>query len=144
MSALGSEKTADIVQMRTALYRHYDADEALLYVGISLSPLARTGQHAQDAVWFDQVAKISIEWHQNRSEAHKAERMAIQSERPKFNSIMYNVRAQKEVMSKDSMIKLRISQAEKDAWEASAKREGMTLSQYVRWIVGPVVGTGKQ
>jgi hypothetical protein len=47
------------------------------------------------------------------------------------------------VMSKDSMIKLRISQAEKDAWEASAKREGMTLSQYVRWIVGPVVGTGK-
>jgi len=47
-------------------------------------------------------------------------------------------------MKKDSIIKLRITQAEKDAWEACAKREGMTLSQYVRWVVGPVAGTAKK
>jgi hypothetical protein len=85
MNALGSEETADIVQMRTALYRHYDADGALLYVGISLSPMARTGQHSMDACWFDSVSSISIEWHENRSAALDAECIAINFENPRHN-----------------------------------------------------------
>lgn len=46
-------------------------------------------------------------------------------------------------MSKDTIIKLRIAQADKEAWEARAKLEGMTLSQWVRYIVGPVAGCEK-
>jgi antitoxin component of RelBE/YafQ-DinJ toxin-antitoxin module len=46
-------------------------------------------------------------------------------------------------MSKDTIIKLRIAQADKEAWEACAKLEGMTLSQWVRYIVGPVAGCEK-
>jgi predicted DNA binding CopG/RHH family protein len=47
-------------------------------------------------------------------------------------------------MTKDTIIKLRITSDEKSAWEDRAKVEGMSLSQYIRWIVGPVAGTGKQ
>jgi len=46
-------------------------------------------------------------------------------------------------MSKDTIIKLRIAQADKEAWETRAKLEGMTLSQWVRYIVGPVAGCEK-
>jgi antitoxin component of RelBE/YafQ-DinJ toxin-antitoxin module len=46
-------------------------------------------------------------------------------------------------MTKDTIIKLRITQAEKDAWTDQAKREGLTLSQYIRYLVGPIAGTGK-
>lgn len=31
--------------MKTALYRHWSAEDELLYIGISLQPLARLKQH---------------------------------------------------------------------------------------------------
>jgi hypothetical protein len=36
------------VSKRTSLYRHFDADGTLLYVGISLSALVRLGQDVTD------------------------------------------------------------------------------------------------
>jgi hypothetical protein len=78
-------QTAHILRMRTALYRHYDAEGNLLYVGISLSPISRTSQHAQTAEWFNDVARIDIEWHGDRKSAVDAERAAIRSEDPAFN-----------------------------------------------------------
>ena len=85
MTALGSKKAADIVQMKTALYRHYDADGALLYVGVSLSPIARTSSHARSSDWFYQVARIDVEWHKDRMSAMKSEVSAIRLEFPKKN-----------------------------------------------------------
>jgi len=46
-------------------------------------------------------------------------------------------------MEKDTHIQIRITSAEKQAWLERAKVEGMTLSQYIRWIVGPVAGSRK-
>jgi len=73
--------------MRTALYRHFSSDEALLYVGISLSWLSRTKAHSRSAAWFEQIARVSIEWFETREAALDAERVAIKNERPKFNVI---------------------------------------------------------
>ena len=87
MTALGNKKAADIVRVKTALYRHYNADGVLLYVGVSLSPMARTSSHSSYSEWFDSVARIDIEWHENRLEALKAEKQAIQSELPTQNKI---------------------------------------------------------
>lgn len=71
----------------TYLYRHFAADGALLYVGISLSWPARTKAHVQGSTWFDQVARVEIEQFPTRDEALAAERDAIKSERPRFNVV---------------------------------------------------------
>lgn len=70
---------------RTALYRHFDASGALLYVGISLNTIQRTQQHQHGARWFERIARIDIEWHSSRPAALTAEAIAIASESPVFN-----------------------------------------------------------
>lgn len=70
---------------RTALYRHFDAAGALLYVGISLNTIQRTQQHKHGARWFEQIARIDIEWHDSRPAALTAEAIAIAMEAPQFN-----------------------------------------------------------
>lgn len=71
---------------RTALYRHFDAAGALLYVGISLSAVQRLGQHRDTAGWYSQIARVSIEWLPDRSAALAAEAIAIARENPKHNT----------------------------------------------------------
>lgn len=70
---------------RTALYRHFDAAGELLYVGISLNAVSRLAQHRIEANWFDEIARIDIEWHPTREAAESAERTAIQAEHPRHN-----------------------------------------------------------
>lgn len=70
---------------RTALYRLYDANEQLLYVGITNDPPSRMVQHAGDKTWWPQVAQHSIEWLDSREAALDAERSAIITERPRYN-----------------------------------------------------------
>ena len=76
--------------MKCHLYRHYDAKGALLYVGISLSALARLGQHKQCSHWFDQIAAITIEHFATRADALLAESEAIRKERPLYNVAQSN------------------------------------------------------
>jgi hypothetical protein len=71
--------------MKTALYRHYDAQGALLYVGASVNPYGRFSQHKCKSKWAYDVRRIEIEWFSCRSEAQDAEKAAIKSERPKYN-----------------------------------------------------------
>lgn len=71
---------------RTALYRHFDADGRLLYVGISLSAVHRLGQHRQHAHWFKAIARVDIEWHATRLLALEAEACAITRELPLHNT----------------------------------------------------------
>lgn len=70
---------------RTALYRHFSSDGSLLYVGISLNAVQRTMQHRQNAIWFDRIARIEVEWHDTRVSALAAEAIAIARERPECN-----------------------------------------------------------
>lgn len=67
------------------LYRHYDDEGNLLYVGISVSFLARTQQHKENSGWFSEIKSITIEKHESREEAIEAERKAIQEESPLYN-----------------------------------------------------------
>lgn len=69
----------------TQLYRHWDKDDNLLYVGISLSAVQRTSQHKRLAGWFPKVTKITIEHFDSREAALKAEKKAIRKEEPRFN-----------------------------------------------------------
>lgn len=69
----------------TALYRHFDDEGALLYVGVSLHPIARMEQHGDAAGWFQFITRVEIEWHASRDAALAAEAQAITGERPLFN-----------------------------------------------------------
>ncbi|MFM0608691.1 hypothetical protein PQR05_29595 [Paraburkholderia sediminicola] len=69
----------------TALYRHFDAEDKLLYVGISLSAANRLAQHMQGSEWAGQIAKVTVTPFPNRSEAKTAETYAIQNEMPLWN-----------------------------------------------------------
>lgn len=70
---------------RTALYRHYDADGALLYVGISDTPDKRLKQHQLHSAWAEAVASTHLVWFDNRAAAEDAERAAIRTEAPAHN-----------------------------------------------------------
>lgn len=67
------------------LYRHFDADGRLLYVGISNNAAVRLDHHRTCSRWHDQIARIDIERFQNKKEAMIAEMKAIKEENPIFN-----------------------------------------------------------
>jgi predicted GIY-YIG superfamily endonuclease len=75
--------------MKTSLYRHFDKDGTLLYVGVSLSHFARLQQHKSASMWFDKIANVTIEQFETRAEALRAETKAIINEKP-----LHNIRKQ--------------------------------------------------
>ena len=71
--------------MMQCLYRHFDKDGQLLYVGISLSAIQRLAQHREASSWFNEITKVTIEHYETREEVVRVERETIQRENPKYN-----------------------------------------------------------
>lgn len=71
---------------RTAVYRFYDSENVLLYVGASGSPEKRWHGHAAKPWWPD-VKRNSMTWYPTKQEALAAETDAIQDEHPKHNIV---------------------------------------------------------
>lgn len=71
--------------VRTALYRMFDAGEALLYIGISKDFGSRWKQHAKQQSWWGDVESQTIKWHPSRELAKAAETAAIAAEGPIHN-----------------------------------------------------------
>ncbi len=96
---VGRESFADIIAEAlaqrvdpprvTALYRYFDAQGRLLYVGISEHLRTRTLAHVRASSWMDFAVRSTIERYPNRGEAEAAERSAIEAGLPLFNSV-YN------------------------------------------------------
>jgi hypothetical protein len=70
---------------RTELYRHFDAEGVLLYVGESLSTTARLIGHRHKSPWFDEITRVEVEHFPTREAAKAAEDRAIAEEHPKYN-----------------------------------------------------------
>jgi predicted GIY-YIG superfamily endonuclease len=71
--------------MTHVLYRFYDIDRQLLYVGITNNPWQRIKAHESDKDWWNEVAHATFEHYQSRMELEAEERAAIKSERPRYN-----------------------------------------------------------
>lgn len=69
-----------------AVYRLYDAEGALLYVGSAYNPEQRSKKH-RGKEWWPEVARREDEWHPSREAAYVAETEAIAAERPAGNRI---------------------------------------------------------
>ncbi|NUP47250.1 MAG: GIY-YIG nuclease family protein [Catenulispora sp.] len=74
---------------RTALYRLYDAEGQLLYVGISRDPNERFKEHAHERSWWHHVARTEIAWLNDWQQAREVEDAAIRNERPLYNGTLH-------------------------------------------------------
>jgi predicted GIY-YIG superfamily endonuclease len=69
------------------LYRFFDADGSLLYVGITDTWYQRFHEHERKSGWFSKVASCTFESHETREKVMAAELIAIRSENPEFNQL---------------------------------------------------------
>lgn len=69
--------------MKTALYRHFDAEGALMYIGVTGDPERRLSEHVKAGKW--PIASVSVEWILNTHGPVAVERRAIIEENPKHN-----------------------------------------------------------
>jgi predicted GIY-YIG superfamily endonuclease len=106
--------TKKTTKMNTQLYRHFDEEHNLLYVGISLSTFARLSQHKEHSAWFKKIKSVEIENFDTREGAMAAERKAICTEDPMFNIAMKKTMAEIEKEKKQLIREVRIEQEKKE------------------------------
>ena len=71
--------------MSAAVYWHYDAAGELLYIGCSITPLARMMAHSYGTDWAQKIVTIKLKHFASKGLAHEAEVEAIAKERPLYN-----------------------------------------------------------
>ena len=81
------------------LYRHFDVNGQLLYVGISSFSITRLQDHKLRAPWFKQVRTVTIHHFSTRAEAAEAEAVAIVKERPLHNTAKWAVKIRDELFT---------------------------------------------
>ena len=74
------------------LYRFFAADDTLLYVGITSSPPQRFKAHKREKEWWSDIARIELEHLESRKALERAEREAIEREKPKHNIVFASPR----------------------------------------------------
>ena len=67
------------------LYRFFDSEGRLLYVGISKFFEARMKQHYRNSSWFFDSMSVTLEHFETREQVEQAEAIAIKSENPIHN-----------------------------------------------------------
>ena len=72
------------------LYKIYNNDGRLLYIGISDKLLSRISSHIKRKPWSDEISIIRIDNFKSREELEEAERSAIGAEKPLYNVINNN------------------------------------------------------
>lgn len=70
-----------------ALYRFFNSDGGLLYIGISVNAPQRFKRHKGDQPWWLEVAQITIERYASRADVLAAEKRAIETEHPLYNVV---------------------------------------------------------
>lgn len=67
------------------VYRLYNSDGLLLYIGQSCNTAARIAQHRRNPDWGHRIHRVETEAHQTRAQALEAESRAIAAELPHYN-----------------------------------------------------------
>lgn len=82
----GRQQAEATPPVRTALYTAYDADDVLLYIGITDNLMERTYAHIKRSSWMDFAARSTYEWFPSREVAEAEEEERIRTLSPLFNS----------------------------------------------------------
>lgn len=70
---------------KITLYRYFDSDDRLLYVGITGDNTKRQSQHRRSSFWFGEISYAEFEHYDTREEADESETKAILNEKPMYN-----------------------------------------------------------
>ena len=73
--------------MTAQLYRCFDAEGNLLYVGATKNVFQRIVEHKSQSYWSRYVTRVEIQHFDSRKEALAAEAVAITLENPKHNTV---------------------------------------------------------
>jgi predicted GIY-YIG superfamily endonuclease len=120
----------------TSLYRHFDGDGELLYIGISGNPERRLGEHKRSADWCDEIASPATEAYATRAEAINAESAAIETERPMHNKRPGDlVHDGKSDQTKESTITIRVTPAVKALAVKRAEAERRSLASCIAVLI---------
>jgi excinuclease UvrABC nuclease subunit len=71
-----------------ACYRHYDAADELLYVGVTASTGRRDSEHRGGSDWFKEIARSECTYFATRREALVFEAACIVTDEPKYNKLV--------------------------------------------------------
>jgi hypothetical protein len=110
---------------QTMLYRFYDKDGVLLYVGITSVGPSRWSEHRRNRPWWHEVQSSKIEHFPTRQDALLAESLAIRIESPRYNKRGTSIQ---ESLSPQTIPHVK--------WDIRKARE---LSVDWRTVVGPTV-----
>lgn len=80
---------ADVAQQpsdSTSVYRYYDANGILVYVGITHRGILRNAEHDKNAAWWPYVVRQEVDHLSSRKEALAREKALIVKYRPPFNT----------------------------------------------------------
>lgn len=103
----------------TALYRLYNREDRLVYVGVTYQLEKRLYQHARDKPWWPEVARQEVDWHEHRRLALAEETRLIELYDPPYNG----AHARKSLKEMNGRI------------DAAASRAGMSRSQWLRKVI---------
>lgn len=83
------ENTTEEKEVKQYLYRWYNTNDDLLYVGITNNPSARSYTHNKESRFFidDTPVRCALELFGSRDEVLDAERLAIINEKPIYNKV---------------------------------------------------------
>lgn len=70
-----------------SVYKCFDEDGALLYVGVGDTALVRIKSHQKEKAWFDEVVNITISKYEDRATALAEEIRSIREDKPVFNKL---------------------------------------------------------
>lgn len=86
----GCRRFERLLDLEHVLYRLYDADDVLLYVGMTNEWDRRESEHARFQPWWGEVVRFTHEPYPNRVDAEAAEKVAVRTEHPVFNKVRYH------------------------------------------------------
>jgi hypothetical protein len=85
LDMLSSASNPSTAPRTNSVYKYFDAQKILIYVGITSAGALRNRQHNSDKAWWPFVAEQSVEHFDSRDMAHACEVALIQRYRPPFN-----------------------------------------------------------
>lgn len=77
---------SDYCNEPSCVYRLYDAEGGLLYVGMTMRVDSRLSHHRRTP-WGHLIDHHTVEWYPNRERAKLEERSAIHHENPRYNLV---------------------------------------------------------
>lgn len=69
------------------LYRMFNVENQLLYVGVTANPTVRLYAHEANQTWWHEVVLVTLEHFETAAQAALAEGAAIIEENPKYNRV---------------------------------------------------------